>query len=402
VLHRAVNAARLAGRARALAVALALAACRDGDARPGVDAGEGPPWDASDAPIPRPGMVWIPPGVLLAGTPPDRMPRVADEEMAGEQVVMRGFYIDVFPFPNEAFAIPTTNVTRDEAAERCAEQGKRLCTELEHERACKGPSNTTYEYGDVYKASICGTATPRALVPSGLHAECESGFGVHDLHGGAFSWTASDWGRDGSKPGQAALRGGGGTPGDLFGRCANARPMKPSSRREDVGFRCCAGEPSTFEVVLSVTRGEPLAWQPPDARVAPELERLVPEEIQGAVRDEPGAEPFHVERMWTWRPLGNEELVLGGGCARPREHALCGVLVARMRFDKPVALAFVSTDWWQPTIGQTETPREIWIYGGDEIGAFRKRVSYEWGRIAEGGEQRKKRRKGQKEAVFEP
>ena len=42
-------------------------------------------------------MVWIPPGVLIAGTPLDKLPRVADEEMAGEQVVMRGFYVDVFP-----------------------------------------------------------------------------------------------------------------------------------------------------------------------------------------------------------------------------------------------------------------------------------------------------------------
>src|SRR5262245_41437490 len=46
------------------------------------------------SPAPRPGMVWIPPGPLVAGTPPDRLPRIADEEMAGEQVILKGYYID--------------------------------------------------------------------------------------------------------------------------------------------------------------------------------------------------------------------------------------------------------------------------------------------------------------------
>src|SRR5262249_42464103 len=136
--------------------------------------GEAPPWpEPSAAPEPRPGMVWIPPGVLLAGTPPDRLPRVADEEMAGEQVVMHGYYIDVFPQPNEAGAIPTTNISQPEAAELCAGQGKRLCTELELERACKGPENLTYEGGDAYKPAACGTGVPRALTPNGFNTACQ-------------------------------------------------------------------------------------------------------------------------------------------------------------------------------------------------------------------------------------
>ena len=63
---------------------LLLAACNTGGRPPG-------PADASpdalalpepgEGPEPRPGMVWIPGGVLLAGTPLDRLPRVADEEI---------------------------------------------------------------------------------------------------------------------------------------------------------------------------------------------------------------------------------------------------------------------------------------------------------------------------------
>ena len=88
-------------------------------------------------------MVWVPAGALVAGTPPEQLPRIADEEMPGEQVVLQGFYIDIFAYPNEEGAIPKTNVTHAAGGELCAEQGKRLCTELEWERACKGPQNTT-------------------------------------------------------------------------------------------------------------------------------------------------------------------------------------------------------------------------------------------------------------------
>ena len=147
---------------------------------------------AGDSGAPRPGMTWVPPGTLRAGTPPDRAPRVADEEPAGAPVEMGGFYIDMLPFPNEPGAIPTSNVTREEAEQLCSGKGKRLCTELEWERACKGPENASYEYGDTYRASACGTGVApeeAAHRPAGEHAQCKSGFGVADMHGGVWEWT---------------------------------------------------------------------------------------------------------------------------------------------------------------------------------------------------------------------
>jgi hypothetical protein len=379
-------------------------ACLDrGGASRDAEADAALPWDVGPSePDPRPGMVWIPPGVLIAGTPPDRLPRVADEEMAGEQVVMRGFYIDVFPYPNEVGAIPTTNVTQAEALELCEAQGKRLCTELELERACKGPSNTSYEYGDSYKASVCMTGVARTLVPNGVNSGCQSGFGVFDLHGGVWSWTSSQWRRDSAKPGLVTARGGNGVAGELIGRCANGRGLRPDVRRPDVGVRCCAGEANSFEVVLSVTRGEPLKWQAPEGRIAPQLEKLVPPEVQDAVRGRRPEEQFRVERMWIWHPLGNEELIVGGGCARPLgQGKMCGIVIARMRYDVAAPLAFVSTDLWTPTIGETDTPRELFLYGGDRGGAFRKRVSYAWGRITAAEKERKKKRKGKREPTYD-
>jgi sulfatase modifying factor 1 len=384
-----------------LAAAIVLAACRGGPAgAAALDAGsDGATWSEADPdPDPRPGMVWIPPGVLYAGTPLDKLPRVADEEMAGEQVVMRGFYVDVYPWPNEPGAIPTTNLSLEEARALCENEGKRLCTELELERACKGPDNLAYEYGDAYKPAACGTGTLRTLIPNGYNAACQSAFGVHDLHGGAWSWTASQWRRDPAKNNLVTVRGGNGPVGDLVGRCANGRGVRADARREDVGVRCCAGEPNTFEVVLSVTRGEPLRWQPAEDRIAPQLEKLVPEEVAAAVRDR-----FKIERLWAWHPLGNEELWVGGGCAHAldrSEHAACGVVVARMRFETAVSLAWVSSDWWQPTLAEADTPRELYLAGGDRNGAFRRKVSYAWGRIAVGVKERKKKRKGQKDPTY--
>lgn len=382
----------------------AQAGCSKGDSASSGDASApgAPPWAiASSEPEPRPGMIWIPPGVLIAGTPLDKLPRVADEEMAGEQVVMRGFYIDAYPYPNEVGAIPTTNISQAEAQTLCESQGKRLCTELELERACKGAQNTTYEYGDVYKPNICMTGNNKTLVPNGFNAGCQSAFGVHDLHGSVWVWTKSPWQRDSTKTNWVALRGGNSIHGELVGRCANGRGIKADSQKPDIGVRCCSGEANSFEVVLSVTRGEPLVWQPPDNRIAPRLEKLVPQDIQDAVRGRRPEDQFKVERMWLWHPLGNEELYVGGGCAHPRGDALCGLIIARMNLDTPLVLAFVASDYWQPTVSETDTPREIFVYGGDRGGAFRKRISYEWGRISSAAKERKRKHKGRREPTYD-
>jgi hypothetical protein len=333
--------------------------------------------------------------------------------MAGEQVVMHGFYIDVFPYPNEVGAIPTTNINQAEARTLCEGQNKRLCTELELERACKGPDNLTYEYADLYRASVCATGVARALIPNGFNAACRSAFGVHDLHGGVWSWTSSQWRRDASKSTLATVRGGNGAAGELVGRCANGRGLSKDARREDVGVRCCAGELNTFEVVLQVTRGEPLRFQLPDGRIASQIEKLVPQEVTAAVDGRraavdaslsaariPPRDRFKVERMWIWHPLGNEELIVGGGCAHPGDNASCGVIIARMRFDTAVLLTWVPTDWWQPTLREGESARDLLLYGGDRNGAFRKRIGYAWGRLTIGDKERKKKRKGQREASY--
>ena len=76
-----------------------------------------------------------------------------------------------------------------------------------------------------------------------------------DLHGAAFEWTSSPWGR-GTEAGFFSVRGGNSPNGELTGRCANAEPKLASTVAASIGFRCCAGPPPTVEVVLDVKRGE--------------------------------------------------------------------------------------------------------------------------------------------------
>jgi hypothetical protein len=371
-----------------LAVGLLAVGCR-AEEEVGAEP-SAPPWDTGRAPAPvRPGMVWVPPGVLIAGTPPTQLPRIADEELPGVEVPMSGFFIDKYNHPAEPGAIPVTGLTQAEARAICEEQGKRLCTELEWERACKGTQNFTYEYGDSYDAAVCATGTSDALAPNGANARCRSSWGVADLHGSAWNWTSSAWGR-GTDDSRVVVRGGNGREGDLVGRCANARPLAPVQRDQRVGVRCCAGEVNEATVALSVERGSELGFRSFDPRIAKRLEELAPEDIKNAVKGRPAADHFRVERLWMWRPIGNEELIIGGGCAHPAGHDVCGILIARLFKDKLELLAFVTSDWWIPTVGAHERPRTLYIYGGDISGAFRKPVIYQWGRIAEGDKFRKR------------
>ena len=342
--------------------------------------------DAGEHAPPRKGMIWIPPGVLLAGTPKERTPRIADEELPGEPIELAGFYIDEFAYPGEAGGIPKTGMSRDEAAGLCAAQEKRLCTELEWERACKGPGNTTYEYGETYRASECSMGQPGRLAPSGLRVACRSGFGVHDMHGGPWEWTSSIWRRGGGSQAGVA-RGGNSDSGELVARCANAMALSPTSRRADLGARCCAGDVNLTEIKLFVTRGKTLEPRLLDPELAAKL--------AGAVHDkglpEPADdEPFRIDRIWRWHPVGNEELVVAAGCSRRSPHLACGVGVFRDKSESvdagawPVLVGFASSGWWMAVVKTHHLDRDLWVYGGDGKWSFRRRIAYVWGRIALG------------------
>lgn len=369
-----------------------LVGCRESakrsDTRLVADAA--PPWRPAQRvePTPPSGMVWIPMGELVAGTPPGRVPRVADEEMPGTKLTLGGFFIDVFAYPNEEGAIPRTGTSHAESGQLCAEQGKRLCTELEWERACKGPQNFTYEYGDRYRPRLCSTGGASRMLPSGLRFGCRSEFGVRDLHGSIGEWTASRWGRGDGRE-LYALRGGNGADGELVGRCANATARHPTRRSADVGFRCCKGPQNEARVAFAIESGPALRARRRDmAETAQALLGVLPDDAKRALSE---FGDLQIDRVWDWRPIGNVQLVVGGGCAGERPRRRCGVVIAEPPPGRGRTLAFAWSGKFAPVARIKGGARRLWIYGGDRQGSYRRPAVYEWGRVRLGEVERKLR-----------
>ena len=340
---------------------------------------------SSEFSAPPRGMVWIEPGPVVVGTPPNVYPRRPDRELAGEQFVMHGFYIDVFPYPNEEGAIPTTNVGQNDARAMCAKQGKRLCTELEWERACKGLAQHTYEYGDRYREDACGTGSAVVPRPSGIRVGCQSDFGVHDLHGGVFEWTDSSWTRGGSNAGKAVVRGGNDTAGDVVGRCANAEPRSPDTRSSTIGLRCCAGPVNEVEIQMRVDRGAAVtAVLSPDAGL---LRRML-DHLPSEANEELGDRSYSAVWGFLWRPIGNERLVAIAMCARSRGLQHCAVIVGRDTPGLPTVLAAAGTGFFPSKLYPDESPQYVWLLGTDSNGPFRRLLHYNWGHVEVGPRER--------------
>ncbi len=371
-----VHSARVSLALVVVACALASVACKGREAAQGSDASVAPGVQAV-APVvvttqpSRRGMLWVPPGVLLMGTPKDVTPRLADEELPGEEKSMTGFFIDKLPYPNEPGAIATTNVTREEAERLCTKAEKRLCTEAEWERACKGPSQDLY-VGGAFAAASCGIGVPAeraALQPRGANPACVSGFEVADLHGGAFEWTSSNWKRSGAGD-QGVVRGGNAPmpQGEVVARCANAGPRSVASKSPTVGFRCCAGERNDVEVTLKPSRNIV-------------LERVVTREgmplsLRTRAKDEAAF------RAWRWRPSLNDELVVHSGCVG--ERGPCSLIVGREAGGTEVVALTLELGRVAAEVQLFEGPRTLRATFMDPQGRSRY-VRYEMGKLSVSG-----------------
>jgi len=74
----------------------------------------------------------------------------------------------------------------------------------------------------------------------------------------------------------------------------------------------------------------------------------------------------------------------------------CGVGVFRLRsgsveagaHEAPVLLAFASSGWWMAVVRTDHGHRDLWVFGGDGVATFKRRVAYVWGRVALGEAER--------------
>jgi len=175
----------------------------------------------------------VPEGNFRAGTEPGRHERHPELEPRLGRVALGPFAIDAWPYPDGASA-PRTGLPRARARELCEARQGRLCTELEWERACKGPESQTFAGSGEFDAS-CGLAA----------GGCRSGFGVHAL-GSVLEWTASD----GEAGALAALRGASASDPAAQHRCAHRTLASPLEGNEQVGFRCCYGAPNAARISI--------------------------------------------------------------------------------------------------------------------------------------------------------
>ncbi len=251
--------------------------------------------------------VSIPAGALIEGTPCGEQPRAPGEELSGESMALTAFDIDAYPYPNDPAQPPRTGVTRDEASKLCAARGRRLCTEVEWERACKGPKNFRYEYGNRFDPKVCPTGLG-AIASLGGSPECVSGFGVHAMHGYVWEWTASDWKR-GKDEGKVVERGGHGNQPYAHMRCSNARAAVASKGEASVGFRCCGGPANTAEVVIPADDPAPAALVEESLSEEGLTARLKRALVNGSFKDPEGTTSTFT-RIWRWHPAPKDEFIL--------------------------------------------------------------------------------------------
>lgn len=186
--------------------------------------------------------VSIPAGVHASGSMPGEPGREPQLEPALVPVSMNAFGIDALPYPNQEGVPPKTGVTQSEASQLCAERGERLCTELEWERACKGPEGDPFPTGNAWDSSCDRDST-----------SCVSGFNVRAM-GSILEWTQSSFQGPGGVSRGSVVRGGGDPRGDVLEldrstmrRCGR-RVKGPTEAAPDVGFRCCKGPANTATI----------------------------------------------------------------------------------------------------------------------------------------------------------
>lgn len=157
-------------------------------------------------------------------------------------------------------AVPQAYVSGTQAAASCAAAGKRLCTDAEWLRACRGPGQTTYPYGNTRMPGVCNDARathpaveyfgttdpviysmlghpcldqlPASLDRAGANPGCVTAEGVFDMMGNLHEWTAASAG---------TFRGGFYVDTVLNGNgCLYATTAHDATYADySTGFRCC-------------------------------------------------------------------------------------------------------------------------------------------------------------------
>jgi RNA polymerase sigma factor (sigma-70 family) len=160
-------------------------------------------------------------------------------------------------YPKREADLPIRNVTLREAKAFARWCGKRIPLEEEWHRAAAGDDGRIYTWGDKwYDGKLC-THRRNKLVPVGSYKKAKSPFGIYDMTGGVWEWTAT---RFNSFPGfnvpvvkyarnkpavnpgfnewMYVIKGGHYLQGELANRLDIREPCMPKNSLDSLGFRC--------------------------------------------------------------------------------------------------------------------------------------------------------------------
>jgi formylglycine-generating enzyme required for sulfatase activity len=150
--------------------------------------------------------------------------------------------IDLTEDPN----LPVTHVNWNEARAFCTYAQGRLPTEDEWEKAARGSDGrelpwgkdldcTRANWGNFENEGPCAGKNPGKPVAVGSYPQGASPYGVLDLAGNVWEWTADKYDHD---PSRRVVRGGSCCSYFVPPRAANRNAWDPNHRDGDLGFRC--------------------------------------------------------------------------------------------------------------------------------------------------------------------
>ncbi len=190
-----------------------------------------------------PNMIYVPPGPFIHGRMNVDLNSMSSEPLAKE-VEVKGFMIDAFEYPNKMKGLIEYSVGYADAETKCAAAGKRLCSAVEWEKACKGPHNSIYAYNtpgpiaDTYDPDYCGEGLEGREKNSGIRPDCKGKWlgGPFDMSGNFREWTSS---MPGKKDSRRIVKGGMRHNPAKGTRCAFTVDEGVAFVDASMAFRCC-------------------------------------------------------------------------------------------------------------------------------------------------------------------